>query len=90
MRLFVFLALFAALASGALRRRLEHEGANSTCDEPENSGSWSCTLPSRGAVLVLAAFIVVCGIVFDFLKEKLEEHVRKASRSMEAFRWRRC
>ena len=33
--------------------------------------SWSCTLPTRTALLLVATFIVACGIVFDFLKETL-------------------
>ena len=42
--------------------------------------SWSCTLKSRSAALILAAFIVVSGIIFDFAKETLEEHTKKESR----------
>jgi hypothetical protein len=53
-------------------------------DEPPpkdcTDGTWSCSLGHRTAYLVLAAFIVVCGIIFDFCKEKLEEHVKKASK----------
>ena len=68
-------------AAGLTRHEEPPVGGNGTsCEDPANAGSWSCTLPSRTAVLILAAFIVGCGIVFDFLKERLEEHVRKANR----------
>lgn len=39
---------------------------------------WECTLGQRSALLVLALFIVSCGVVFEFLKELLEEHTKKA------------